>query len=105
MSGKITIDKGRTKRLTMHLGIDITGDTITSEIRTQPEATSTLIATWTVTVEDAPTGAILLVLDNTITGAITQVSGYMDVKRVSGGEPLSVFEEPLEVYFQGVPTA
>ena len=28
----------------------------------------------------------------------------MDLKRVSGGEPLAIFDKPLEVVFQGVVT-
>src|SRR3954470_8257664 len=100
MSNPIVIYKGRTKILPVHLGFDISGDTITSQIRDTPAQSGILIATWTVTVDSAPAGDLTLRLDNDVTVAITQVRGYMDLKRVVGGEPLPVFENPLEVVFR-----
>jgi hypothetical protein len=63
-----------------------------------------LVATFTVAVIDAPTGELTLTLDNTPASGITVDFGYMDIKRVSGGEPLPVFDRPLEVKFRGVVT-
>lgn len=105
MSNKIIIDKNRTNAITVDLGIDITGETLTSEISTGADHTSALIAAFTVTVDDAPTGQLTLTIDNTVTAGITVDSGYMDIKRLSAGEPLSVFAKPLEVRFQGTVTA
>lgn len=105
MANEIVIYKSRTNVITVNLGINITGETITSEIRTQPEVDAPLVATFTVGVVDAATGELTLTLDNTVTEGITVDFGYMDLKRVSGGEPLPVFDRPLEVRFRGVVTA
>ena len=101
---KVIVHKGRTITLPVDLGIDVTGDTLTSEIRSEPNVSSPLLATWDVTVDDAATGKLTLVLDNTITASVSVSTGYMDIKRVTGGEPVSVFDEPLEVSFRGVVT-
>jgi len=104
-NNKIVVHKNRTNVVTCNLGINITGDTITSEIRTQPEHDAPLIVPWTVAVITASTGEITLTIDN---GALTDVphrTGFMDIKRVTGGEPITVFDEPLEVEFRGTVTA
>lgn len=105
MGNKVVVYKHRTNRLPVKLGFDITGDTITSQIRVEEDPTSTLIATWTVTVTDAATGELLLTIDDTVAAGIAVDSGFMDIKRVSGGEPLPVFAKPVEVTFQGAVTA
>lgn len=104
MSNKIVVDKNRTNKYTVDLGMDITGDTITAEIKTGPDQDSALIATFTVVVDDAATGQLTISLDNSVTD-ISVDSGYMDFKRMSGGEPLSVIDKPIEVRFQGTVTA
>jgi len=101
----VIVHKGRTNVVTVDLGIDVSADTLTSEIRTQPDQASTLIATWVVT--KATTGAdgkLILTLDNTVTSQITVSSGYMDLKRITNGEPVPVFDKPIEVTFQGTVT-
>lgn len=105
MSNKIIVYKNRTNTIQVDLGVDITGDTITSEIRTEEDHESTLIATWSVVVDDAATGKFILTMDDVIAGGITVDSGFMDLKRVSGGEPLPVFDRALEVTFRGTVTA
>lgn len=102
---KVRVHRGRTNVVQANLGIDITGDTLTSEIRSKPEQDATLLATWTLSVVNAATGQILLTLDNSVTADIEVNSGFMDIKRISGGEPLPVFDEPLEVLFVGSVTA
>lgn len=105
MANKVIVHKNRTNTIQVDLGIDISGDTVTSEIRTEEDVESTLIATWVVTVTNATEGLLTLVLDDTTTGQITVDSGFMDLKRVSSGEPLAVFDRPLEVSFRGTVTA
>ncbi len=107
MSGnKVIVHKNRTNTLTVKLGIDVSSDTITSQIRAEPDHTSTLIAEWTVAMEtDGTDGVLILTMDNTITSQITVDSGFMDILRISGGEPLPVFDKPLEVSFRGTVTA
>lgn len=102
MSNAIVVYKGRTNIITVSLGIDVSGDTITSEIRSEPDISAPLIAEWQVAFEtDGVDGELVLTLDNTITEQITVNSGYMDLKRVTGIEPLAVFDRPLEVVFRG----
>jgi hypothetical protein len=106
MSSKVIVHKGRTNIVTVSLGIDVSADTITSEIRAEPEQDSTLIATWAVTkVGGGSTGELSLKLDDTITSGIDATSGYMDLKRIVSGEPIAVFDKPLEVVFRGTVTA
>lgn len=105
MSSALIVYKGRRNIVTANLGFNLTGSVITSEIREEVDRTSTLIATWTVAVVDAAGGTITLTLDDSVTTGITQTSGYMDLKRVNGGEPLPVFEKPIEVEFRESVTA
>lgn len=96
-SEKVIVYKNRTNVLPVSLGYDVSGDTITSEIRTQ---SGTLIATWTVTFDsDGTDGEIILTLDNSALSSVLYATGLMDLKRVRGGEPYPVFAQPLEVEF------
>lgn len=100
---KLIVYKGRTNTVPVSMGIDVSADTITSEIRT---SSGVLIATWTVTFAgDGTDGELIFSLDNSITSAITHTVGVMDIKRVSAGEPLAVFERALEVEFREAVTA
>lgn len=106
MSSEVVVHKGRTNVITVSLGIDVSADTITSEIRSEPETTATLIMTWVVTfATDGTDGELIFTIDDTATSGISENSGYMDIKRVSGGEPIPVFDRPLEVVFRGSVTA
>lgn len=97
---QIKVHKGRTVILPVSLGVDVSKDIITSEIRDGKTQPSKLIATWVVSfATNGIDGELILTLDNTTTSAITKSTGYMDLKRVTGGEPVSVFDEPLEVIF------
>ena len=105
MSSQLIVHKGRTNVVTVDMGMDVSLDIITSEIRSEPDTDSVLIATWQVEfATDGTDGELILTLDNTITEQIVATGGYMDLKRVSNGEPLPVFEKPLEVEFQGTVT-
>jgi hypothetical protein len=102
MSSKVIVHKGRTNVVTVSLGIDVSADTFTSEIRAEPDQESTLIATWTITKPNGGTdGELVLTLDDAITKPIDATSGYMDLKRITGGQPVAVFDKPLEVIFRG----
>ena len=105
MSGKVIVYKNRTNVITVSLGIDVSADTITSEIRSEPDVNSPLIATWVVSFKtDGKDGELILKLDDLYTSQIKANSGYMDLKRISGSEPLAVFDQPLEVAFRGAVT-
>lgn len=102
----LIVYKGRTNVITANLGIDVSGDTITSEIRTEEDVASTLIATWVVTfATNGVDGEVVLTLDNSVVNAIVQSNGYMDMKRMDGGEPKPVFNKPIKVVFQRTVTA
>jgi len=106
MSTKIIVHKNRTNIVRVRLGIDISGDDFTSEIRSDTNHTSLLIATWSVAfTTDGVDGELTLTLDDAATADISVDSGFMDLKRVSGGEPFAVFDKPLGVSFQGTVTA
>jgi hypothetical protein len=97
----LIVHKGRTEIVSVSLGFDVSNDIITSEIRVDEDPTSELIAVWDVSfVTDGTDGELLLTLDNSVTSVITKSKGYTDMKRVSGGEPLAVFEEPIVVRFK-----
>lgn len=97
----VVVYKNRTNTLRVNLGIDVSTDTFTSEIRTKPSVTSSLIVAWTCSfVTDGVDGELLLTIDNSLLASITQEFGYMDLKRVTGGEPIPVFSKPIKVVFQ-----
>jgi hypothetical protein len=103
MAKHITVQKGRYSIKELHLHIDVTGDTFASQIRARPDVNSELIAEWTVSVLDAATGVVRLELDETET-SVNVDEGFMDVKRVTGGRPVSCYDEILSVKFEGVTT-
>ena len=101
MTDKVVVYKNRTNVLPVDLGMDVSGDTFTSEIRDKATSTGTLVATWAVTFDsDGTDGLLRLELQNEDLSNVTVKKGYMDIKRVSGGEPLPVFDFPLEVEFR-----
>jgi len=106
MSNKVIVHKGRTNVVRVNLGIDVSADVIFSEVRSEPDQDSVLLMSWQVDFEtDGTDGMLILTVDNTITAQIEPSNGWMDLKRVSGGEPISVFDKPLEVSFRGTVTA
>jgi hypothetical protein len=102
----VVIHKSRTNTLHVSINEDVSADTFTSEIRDRPDVGANLLATWVVAfVNDGTDGELILTLDNTATAQIDSDRGYMDIKRMSGGEPISLFERPLDVEFRGSVTA
>lgn len=98
---QIIVHKGRTNILLVGVGYDVSNDVITSQIRVDKSRISQLIATWQVSfVTDGTDGELMLTLDDSVSGPIVKSTGWMDLKRVTGGEPVNVFDEPLEVLFR-----
>ena len=96
----IIVYKNRTTTLPVSLGFNVAADTFTSQIRERPTASSPLIVSWVVSfLTDGSDGELVLVIDNSVASAITQRTGYMDIRRLSGGEPLPVFDKPIPVNF------
>jgi hypothetical protein len=103
---QLVIHKGRTIVVPVSLGYDVSQDTFASEIRDEKDSTSELLATWVVSfATDGTDGELLLTLDDAATALVTKTTGWMDLKRISAGEPLNVFDEPLEVLFKETITA
>jgi len=106
VSGHLIVYKNRTNKITVSLGIDVSADTITSEIRVGKDVSTDLIATWNVAfLTDGTDGELVLTLDDSDTENIAHRGGYMDIKRLSGGEPLVTHLDPIPVVIQGVVTA
>lgn len=106
MSNVVIVHRGRTNQITVGLGMDVSGDEITSEIRSEPEQSSPLLAEWEVAfTTDGTDGELTLTMDDIISSQVVVQSGYMDLKWVRDGEPLPLFDKPLEVNFRGTVTA
>lgn len=106
MANEVVVYKNRHNIVKVHLGYDVSADTITSEIRSEPNQEAPLLATWDVTFEtDGTDGKLLLTLDATASGQVEANVGYMDLKKETGGNDFAVFEKPLEVAFRGTVTA
>lgn len=96
----LEVHKGRTVVVPVSLGYDVSQDTFSSDIRVAKSPASPLIASWEVSfATDGTDGELILMLDDEVTAKIRQSTGYMDIKRVSRGEPFNVFDKPLEVLF------
>lgn len=101
----ITVFKGRTNVVTVDLGFDVSSDTLTSQIRSEPSRASSLLATWAITfLTDGTDGKLILTLDDSELTNVEVSKGYMDIKRLSGGEPLPLFDEIIEVVFKDAVT-
>lgn len=100
----IVVYKNRTNILTVSLGVDVSGDTFESQIREKSTNDSLLLATWSVAfVTDGVDGELVLTLDDAQLSDITAKTGYMDIKRITGGEPFAVFD-PVKVVFRDTVT-
>lgn len=101
----VIVFRNRTNILSVNIGIDVSNETVTSEIREDKTTSSALIASWDVSyLTDGTDGQLVFRLDDSVTSLITQTKGYMDLKRLSNGEPLPVFLEPIKVVFRDVVT-
>jgi len=97
----IQVDIGRTNTVMVDLGFDVSGDTITSQIKSEQDPESDLLAEWSVAfATDGSDGILILTLDDSETAGIIRSIGYMDFKRVTGGEPVSVIAKPILVRFK-----
>lgn len=105
MHDQLVIHLNRTNYVAVGLAFDVSGETITSEIRSEKTLDSDLLATFTVEyATDGTDGELVLILNSEDLTNVTKTYGFMDLKRISGDEPLSIFSEPLKVLFQGVVT-
>jgi len=106
MESKLNVYKNRTNIISVGFGYDVSGSTFESEIRVGKDSASDLIATWTITfATDGTDGELIFTLDDAVSATITNFKGFMDIKKVTGGEPLPVINGPIEVFFKDQVTA
>ena len=102
----VVVYKNRTNVVSVGLGIDVSADVITSEIREKANTDSPLIASWVVDfATDGTDGELILTLDDSVTSQVVAKSGFMDFKRTSDGEPYNIFDKPIKVEFKETVTA
>lgn len=106
---KTVVQRGRYQIKRVALNRDISGFSASdfiSQIRATDSHTSELLMEWGVSFDDGTgaNGILRLVADDTITGAVTRDSGFMDVLRVDGGQKTSEFNEAMFVEFRGMPS-
>jgi hypothetical protein len=106
MYKQFIVYRNRTNVITVNLGEDVSADTFVSEIREDPKWTAQLIATWVVSfATNGVDGKLVLTLDDSVSQGITQSSGFMDIKRIRNGEPIPVFDRPIQILFRDTVTA
>lgn len=108
MARQTVVHKGRYAIKRVNLNEDLTGTVeadFIAQIRETPDRSSALIAEWDVSYDTvAADGVLRLEMSATVTGLITQSSGFMDVMRTDGGQKVSCFDEALYVEFRGMPS-
>lgn len=98
----VRVYRGRTTKIGVAFGIDVSQDTITSQIRAKADPESTLLGEWDVAfLTDGEDGRLVLTIDDSNSNLTKHTNGFMDFKRLSGGEPIKVTDEPIPVVFIG----
>lgn len=98
----VKVYRGRTTKIGVAMGVDVSADTITSQVRTKADPESTLLAEWAVAfLTTGVDGRLVLTIDDSNSNLTKHTTGFMDFKRVSGGEPIKVIDEPIPVVFVG----
>lgn len=102
----VLVFKGMFTEVRVSLGYDVSNDTFASQIRVGRSQDTGLIADWICSfVTDGSDGELVLTMTPEVSSLITHTQGYMDVKRVTEGRPVPVFETPLVVHFKEHVTA
>lgn len=98
---QIVVKRGRVTKIQVSLGYDVSNDTFVSQIRSEDDSESDLLATWDISfLTDGVDGELVFQIDDSDRTLGDKSIGYMDIKRVSGGKPIDVFDEVLEVVFK-----
>lgn len=104
----IKIKRSRTNVKLLFLGYDISDDEFVSEIRATKDQSSPVIVAWAITPEtDGTDGKLRLTLDDSVMADIppSMKKGYMDVKRITDGEPIPVHDGIITVKIENTVTA
>lgn len=103
---RITVYKKRTNTKEVWFGADYSDDELVSEIRVAADDESELIASWSIEPKtDGVDGKYIFTIDDSDLPSDIPDKGYMDIKRISAGEPLAVHKGYIVVDFQEVVTA
>jgi hypothetical protein len=108
VANAVEVYRKRLNVVRVSMEMDVSQDAFSSEIRTEKNSESTLLATWTASfATDGTDGELLLTLDDSDDAQLSEVTrsiGYMDVKRITNGKPMPLFDGFLEVVFKNVIT-
>lgn len=88
-------------------GLDVSADTITSQVREQADHTSPLIFEWEVDMSAAATGYVTLYYNDTARAnaqIVANKKGVMDIRRLSGGSAIKAHQGVIMVDFEATPT-
>ena len=108
MNNHLPFSKGRYNSYVVNFnGLDVSADTITSQVREQADHTSPLIFEWEVDDTLAATGYVTLFYDDTAR-ANSQISnnkkGVMDIRRLTGGSAVKAHQGVIIVDLEATPT-
>jgi len=96
----VFIYKGRTTKVLMSFGIDVSGDVISSKVKVSTEADSPVILTWEPAfLTDGVDGKVILKYEDDNPSEIPYTNAVMDVVRMSGDELYPAFVGTLPVVF------
>lgn len=105
MLDRITVHKHRATVISFGFGIDLSQDTLTSQIRDSKNSTGNDLGFWDIQpLTDGTDGRYVFTFSPEKATLVTVDKGYMDVKRVSGGQPLTLMNRILTVEFKDVIT-
>ena len=105
MESRLVFDKGSYNSWNVNANLDLTGQTVVSQIRVRPEETSDLILQWTVSITDAAAGEFTIYFNDSANTLGDVSEGFMDIKRVTGSGDVRMHDEVIFVEFQARPTA
>ena len=100
----VDVHKHRTTELHVILPYPTENDIFTSQVRKGRSQATEVIVEWNVSKSEESSNKLILVIDDELASTITETTGYMDIKRVTAGEPLAVFNDPILVTFKDVIT-
>lgn len=102
----VIVHIGKRNVVTVDLHKDVSSDTVTSQIRTQPTTNAPLIAEWDVNfLTDGTDGKLVLSIEYLVSSQIKAKTGFMDIKIVVNDHPMPLFDKPLPVVFRDGVTA
>lgn len=90
---KIEVPRGRTVVLDISLGFNVSGSEFLSQIRASKDPAAAVIATWDVSFEtDGTNGNLVATMDDSVTSAIVENTGWMTLVKVNGSKHVPVFD-------------